>query len=227
MEIDIKSLFSVDDDDDDKCANNLNIITRNGMDTNNIEISKLRVNNQGQSDISCQKAIFKDATKIFEELSKSDVRIGNSNKTLNELLQLLTKEEVVDRLIDLLYEVRQSNTSGKIQKTIYSLGKSESPYLDPLVDLVVNGYNIRQVVVDFGSQVNVLPRSTWIKIGRPQLQESGIYIRLVDQGLIAPIGVLKKVETSIMGITKMIDYEVIDIQDEKHTYPALVGQPWG
>ncbi len=54
--------------------------------TNNVEISRLRVNNQGQPNISRQKAIFEDATKIFEELSKSDVRIGNSNKTLNELL---------------------------------------------------------------------------------------------------------------------------------------------
>ena len=152
----IKSLSSVDDDDDVKCAKNLNVITRNGMDTNNIEISKLRANNQGQPDVSCQKEIFKDATKIFEELSKSDVRIGNSNKTLNELLQLLTKEEAIDRLINLLYEVRQSNTSRKIQKTICSLGKSDSPDLDPLVNLVVNGYNIPQVVVDFGSQVNVL-----------------------------------------------------------------------
>lgn len=26
---------------------------------------------------------------------------------------------------------------------------------------------------------------------------------------------------------KMIDYEVIDIQDEQHTYPVLVGRPWG
>ena len=25
----------------------------------------------------------------------------------------------------------------------------------------------------------------------------------------------------------MVDYEVIDIQDEQHTYPALVGRPWG
>ena len=82
----IKSLSSVDDDDDVKCAKNLNVITRNGTDTNNVEISKFRVNNQGQSDVSHQKEIFKDVTKIFEELSKNDVRIGNSNKTLNELL---------------------------------------------------------------------------------------------------------------------------------------------
>ena len=93
--------------------------------------------------------------------------------------------------------------------------------------MVVNGYNIPQVVADFRSQVNVLLQSTLINIGRPKLQELGIYIRLEDQGLIAPIGVLKKVETSIMGITTMVDYEVIDIEDEQHTYPTLVGRPWG
>lgn len=138
----IKSLSSVDDDNDVKCAKNLKFITRNGTDTNNVKISKFKVNNEGYLDVSRQKEIFKDATKFFEELSKNDVQIGNSSKTLNKLLQLLTKEEVVDRLIDLLYEVRKSNTTGRIQKTICSLGKSDNPDLDPLVDLVVNGYNI-------------------------------------------------------------------------------------
>ena len=84
----IKLLSSVHKDDV-KCAKNVNVITRNGTDTNNIEISK--ANNQEYPDISMQKSIFKDATKVFEELSKSNVMIGNSNKTLNELLQLLTK----------------------------------------------------------------------------------------------------------------------------------------
>ena len=61
----IKSLSSVVDDDDVKCAKKLNVITRNGMDTNNVEISKLRVNNQGQPDVSNKKAIFKDVTNFF------------------------------------------------------------------------------------------------------------------------------------------------------------------
>jgi len=63
---------------------------------------------------SHDKKKFSKTTKFFEELSKNDIWIGNSNKTLNELLQLLTKEETVDRLIDLLYEVMKSNTSGRI-----------------------------------------------------------------------------------------------------------------
>lgn len=50
---------------------------------------------------------------------------------------------------------------------------------------------------------------------------------MADQGLIAPISVLKQAETSIMGITTIVDYEVIDILDEEHTYPTFVGRPWG
>lgn len=64
-------------------------------------------------------------------------------------------------------------------------------------------------------------------MGWPKLEESRIYIILVDQAPIAPIGVWKNVETSIMGIMMMIDYEVIDIQDEHHTYPTLVDRPSG
>ena len=92
---------------------------------------------------------------------------------------------------------------------------------------MVNGYTIPQVVVDFGSQVNILPRSTWVKLGRPQLYESDVYIRLADQGIIAPIGALIQAETSIMGLTTVVDYEVIDLKDEQYSYPALVGRPWG
>ena len=66
-----------------------------------------------------------------------------------------------------------------------------------------------------------------MKLGRPQLHESDVYIRLADQGIIAPIGILRQAETSIMGLTTVIDYEVIDLKDEQYSYPALVGRPWG
>ena len=87
----LKSLSCVDNDNITECAN-VNIITRQGTNTNNAEISKNKVNNQAHPDIIRQKEVFKDASKIFEELSQNDIRIRNINKTLNELLQLLTKE---------------------------------------------------------------------------------------------------------------------------------------
>ena len=52
-------------------------------------------------------------------------------------------------------------------------------------------------MLDFGSQVNIMTRDTWEQMGRPRLYELGIYLKLVDQGLIEPIGVWKNVDTTI------------------------------
>ena len=37
--------------------------------------------------------------------------------------------------------------------------------IDPQVDLEVEGVLIPQVVVDFGSQVNIFPKFKWLKLG--------------------------------------------------------------
>ena len=55
-----------------------------------------------------------------------------------------------------------------------------------------------------------MTRLTWEKNGQPRLFEPRIYLKLVDQGLIEPIGVWKNVKTSIMGIDTTIDFEIID-----------------
>ena len=68
---------------------------------------------------------------------------------------------------------------------------------EPLIDLEIKGYHVRQVVLDFGSQVNIMTRDTWEQLGRPRLHELGIYLKLVDQGLIEPIEVWRNVDTTI------------------------------
>ena len=68
---------------------------------------------------------------------------------------------------------------------------------------------------------------TWEQLGRPQLYKSGIYLKLADQGLIEPIGVWKKVDTKIKGISTKVDFEIIDPKEGSSSFPALVGRPWG
>ena len=84
---------------------------------------------------------------------------------------------------------------------ICSLNKNDKRDVDPLVDLEIEGYHVRQVVLDFRSQVDIMTRDTWEQLGRPRLSESGIYLKLADQGLIEPIGVWRNVDTTIIGIT--------------------------
>ena len=68
-----------------------------------------------------------------------------------------------------------------------------------------------------------MTRDTWEKMGRPRLYESGIYLKLVDQGLIEPIGVWKNVDTTIKGISTKVDFEIIDPKEGSSSLTALVG----
>ena len=64
-------------------------------------------------------------------------------------------------------------------------------------------------------------------MGRPRLYESGIYLKLADQGLIEPIGVWKNVDTTIKGISTKVDFEIIDPKEGSISFPVLVSRPWG
>ena len=72
-----------------------------------------------------------------------------------------------------------------------------------------------------------MTRDTWEQLGRHQLNESGIYLKLADQGLIEFIGVWRNVYMTIKGITTKVDFEIIDPKEVSISFPALVGRPWG
>jgi hypothetical protein len=64
-------------------------------------------------------------------------------------------------------------------------------------------------------------------MGRPNLAPTMNYLKLVDQRLIEPIGILRNVDTQIMGIPTSVDFEVINLVEGMPTYATLVGRPWG
>ena len=125
-----------------------------------------------------------------------------------------------------MYAIKCTNYE-KQTKNICSLNKKYKGDADPLVDLEIEGYHVRQVVLDFGSQVNIMTRDTWEQMGQPRLYESGIYLKLVDQGLIEPIGVWKNVDITIKGISTKVGFEIIDPKEGSSSFPALVDRPWG
>ena len=90
---------------------------------------------------------------------------------------------MVSQFIDLLYKIKHNNNTEKQTKNICSLNQKDKSDVDPLVDLEVEGYHVQQVVVDLGSQVNIMTRDTWEQLGIPQLYDSGIYLKLANWGL--------------------------------------------
>ena len=90
----------------------------------------------------------------------------------------------------------------------------------------VAGFQIRETMLDLGSDVNILPRKTWEALGQPRLTYSPIQLRMVNYYCIVPIGQLEGVEVEISGVKTYTDFEVIDIMGDKDPYPALLGINW-
>ena len=112
---------------------------------------------------------------------------------------MVQKDKTISQFIDLLYKIKHNKDTEKQTKNISSLNQKGKSDADPLVDLEIEGYHVRQVVLDFISQVNIMTQHTWEQLGRPRLSESCIYLKLVDQGLIEPIRVWKNFDTMLKG----------------------------
>lgn len=90
----------------------------------------------------------------------------------------------------------------------------------------IGEYEMDQVILDLGSEVNVMPKQTWKRMGRPTLQWSPIQLRMANQQNILPMGILQGVIVDIEGASALADFKVIEIVDDSNPYIALLGIDW-
>ena len=94
------------------------------------------------------------------------------------------------------------------------------------LNVQIGKYDMIDVILDLGSDVNVLPKQTWGQMGKPSLVLSPIQLRLANQQRIVPLGRLLSVPIDIDGVSTLEDFEVIEIIDDSNPYPALLGIEW-
>lgn len=82
---------------------------------------------------------------------------------------------------------------------------------------------MEQVILDLGSNANVLPKKTWERMGRHALQWSPIQLHMANQQNIIPMGHLYGVTVDIEGASSLVDFEVIEIVHGSNTYLMLLG----
>src|SRR5271155_3780857 len=83
-----------------------------------------------------------------------------------------------------------------------------------------------EVILDLGSEVNVLTKQTWEQMGSPKLLRSPIHLRLANQQRVSPLGRLPQIPVDIDGVRSFADFEVIEITGDTRPYPALLGIDW-
>jgi hypothetical protein len=82
------------------------------------------------------------------------------------------------------------------------------------------------IILDIGSEVNVLPKSTWKCLGEPTLGYSTVQLKLANQNRFLPIGKLKGVTVDLDDVRTKADFEVIEIVDGTTPYLTLLGLDW-
>ena len=98
---------------------------------------------------------------MFKEFARQEAVDDSRKNTVKELIRLVQNDKSVSQFIDLLYNIKHNNNTKKQTKNICSLNQKDKSDADPLVDLEIQGYHVRQVVLNFGSQVNIMTRDTW------------------------------------------------------------------
>jgi hypothetical protein len=73
---------------------------------------------------------------------------------------------------------------------------------------------VDNVIIDLGSDVNVLPKKKREIMGKPKLIWSLVQLILANQHKIVPIGRLAGVPVNIDGVRSVEYFEVIEIVDD-------------
>lgn len=70
----------------------------------------------------------------------------------------------------------------------------------------IGGYELWEVMLDLGENVNILLNQSWEFMGRPYLVSSPIQLQLVNQLHIFPIGRLEHMEVYLDGVKTYTDF---------------------
>jgi hypothetical protein len=90
----------------------------------------------------------------------------------------------------------------------------------------IGDFNMGYIILDIGSEVNMLPKKTWKCMGYPTLGYSPVHLKLANQHKFLPIGILKGVTVDLDGVRTKADFEMIEIVDCTTTYPTFLGLDW-
>jgi hypothetical protein len=90
----------------------------------------------------------------------------------------------------------------------------------------IGDFNMGDIILELGSEVNFLPKKTWQCMGEPTLGYSPVQLKLAHQHKVFPTGSLKGVTIDFYGVLTMEYFEVIEIVDGTPPYPTLIGLDW-
>jgi hypothetical protein len=80
-----------------------------------------------------------------------------------------------------------------LNKAVHQVSRKRRTNKELYLNAQIGYYEIDYVVLDLGSEVNVMTKQTWALMGKPKLIYSPIRLRMANQQAVSPFGRLKHV----------------------------------
>jgi hypothetical protein len=146
--------------------------------------------------------------------------------TIKDFLQSCVKVLSDPSSVKILQNVLEkcsSETEQKLElKTLNHLHTRRRTSREFRLNANIGDFNMGDIILDLGSEVNVLPKTTWKCMGEPTLGYSTVQLKLANQHRVLPIGRLKGVTVDLDGVCTKADFEVIEIVDGTTPYLTLL-----
>jgi hypothetical protein len=96
----------------------------------------------------------------------------------------------------------------------------------PVIAVQVGKETLENVLLDGGSGVNLITEEERIRLGLPTPLPVPYRLRMADQAIVQPVGLIRNVRTHIHGILYFITSTVIRNKEFNEAYNMLLGHPW-
>lgn len=134
------------------------------------------------------KKSFADAsTSESKDKPKPEMDTSMLTTLLDTCMKLLCNSKVVKGLQELINRCAWT-VPGELH-VVWKIGKHKTRTgREMRLTVQIGEYEMDQVILDLGSDANVLPKQTWEHMGRPTMQWSPIRLRMVNQQKIILMG---------------------------------------
>lgn len=206
--------------------------------TTHFQLQRAPKKNEG-FDLQKEKETFVIAKKDFADPSTSKVALKISIDTiegvnnaetklaLQACIKILCNKKVVDNLQALINIFTEKEQPQMDQKDINKVYKNKRKISHEMhLTTQIGDFEIEQVILDLGYNLNVITKKTLQKMGEPKLEWSTIQLCMENQQKIIPMVRIYRVIVVIEGVKELDDFEVIQIFDDLDPCLALLGLDW-
>jgi hypothetical protein len=114
-------------------------------------------------------------------------KVNTLTDFLKSCLELMQDETTLNTLRRMIDQCTQDKEVPTMQKAVNQVLHKKRTNKEFILSAQIGEYDMDNVILDLGSDINVLPRQTWEMMGKPKLVWSTIQLRLANQHKIIPI----------------------------------------